>query len=145
MNFVVFGRDTCTYCQKAKTLLEKENHAYQFLPQAQLTGFPTVPQIWKVQSRVPADSVARDGTKELVKVDGVPVTGQRYIGGFVDLSNFLAETQSKKKNKGLHGIRALKHAIVQFETMHQKKSIPLRRRFNELARNVNSQKQRHAK
>lgn len=69
--FIIFGRNDCSYCVKAKQLLDSENYGYfewnisenvfakEFLKQS---GFTTVPQIYH---------------------------NGRYIGGYEALENYL--------------------------------------------------------
>jgi len=91
-SYVVYGRPSCSYCNKAKSLLEKYNKPYQFLPQKQLVGkFATVPQVWSVSSRISDDTTAHFDGKGLVDSRGREVHNNRYIGGFDQLSKHFGQ------------------------------------------------------
>ena len=119
-SYVVYGRPSCSYCNKAKALLDKYKKKYQFLPQQQLVGgFGTVPQVWSVSSRIPNDTTGHFDGKKLAS-RGREVRGNKYIGGFDQLS----------KHFGQLFVRQLKRRL------RSGGSLSARRAFNRLLKQV---------
>lgn len=74
--FYVYGKPNCTFCDQAKSLLEKMNVAYEYIDVVEtknvewLTkqGFRSVPQIWYES-----------------------VDSESHVGGYNELKSFLVD------------------------------------------------------
>jgi hypothetical protein len=100
MPYIVFGRNTCLFCDRAKRLLKEHRRRFRFIHQSHLQTaqeFKTVPQIWRVPRSCNLDDVhsAVFEGKQLMFADGRPVPKVQYIGGFQELDRVVQTNKHK--------------------------------------------------
>ncbi|MEM7645649.1 MAG: glutaredoxin [Pseudomonadota bacterium] len=85
---VVFGKETCPYCKKAKKMLDEQGISYQYFdvvkePRALYEMIPRVKEIIGLKTPVTVPQIWMDG---------------RYVGGADQLSEFLSSQEQRRSS-----------------------------------------------